>query len=141
MASGWDKIPSIPNLEVDWDYEPENALGNRRWRRLQQPNLTRILGVPSTPVKMITANAELRGRLLDISQKGVGLMLEKGFERGETGKVGFHLGKETIISKAVTRNSVRQADNNRVGLEFIDLPGDMEEYIAELVSAESYGQA
>lgn len=140
MTSGWDKIPSIPNLEVDWDYVPETALGNRLWKRLQQKDLRRILGVKSTPVKIITADSELRGRLLDISQKGLGLLLDKGFEKGETGKIGFHLGKETIITQAVTRNSIRQADNHRVGMEFIGLPDDIEHYIVQLVSAESYGQ-
>lgn len=140
MASGWDKIPSIPNLEVDWGYEPENTLGNRLWKRLQRRDLRRILGVKETPVKMVTADSEMRGRLVDVSQKGLGVLVDRGLERGATGKVGFHLGKETIVAKAVMKNSVRQAGNHRIGMEFVDLSGSMEDYIVHLVSSESYGQ-
>ncbi len=140
MASGWDKIPSIPDLEVDWGYEPETALGNRLWKRLVRNDLRRILGVKDTPVKMITADSEMRGRLVDISQKGLGVLVDKEVERGATGKIGFHLGNETIITQAVMKNSVRQAGNHRVGMEFIDLSDKMEDYIVQLVSSESYGQ-
>ena len=140
MASGWDKIPSIPNLTVDWDYEPKTTLGNRLWKRLLQRDLQNILGAEHTPVKMITANMEVQGQLVDISQKGLGILLDTALDGGVTGKVGFHLGNETIISKAVTKNSTRLAKNHRVGLEFIDLSEKMEDYIVQLVSAESYGK-
>lgn len=140
MASSWDKIPSIPDLEVDWGYEPETTLGNRLFKRLLRKDLHRILGVKDTPVKMITADKEMRGRLVDISQKGLGIVVEKGLERGATGKIGFHLGKETIVTQAVMKNSVRQAGNHRVGMEFVGLPDTMEDYIVQLVSSESYGQ-
>lgn len=140
MASGWDKIPSIPNLKVDWDYEPQTALGNRLWKRLLQKDLHNILGVKHTPVKMITASSEVQGRLVDISQKGMSILLDTALDRGVTGKVGFHLGKETIVSQAVAKNSTRLAKNHRVGMEFIGLPEKMEDYIVQLVSTESYGK-
>lgn len=140
MASSWDKIPSIPNLTVDWDYEPEHSLGKRMWKRLIQKDLHRLFGVKHTPVKMITAQSEMRGRLVDISQKGLGIIFDGALEEGANGKIGFHLGKETIVSQAVTKNSVRVAGNHRVGMEFIGLPQKIEEYIVQLVSAESYGQ-
>ena len=140
MASQWDKIPSIPNISVDWDYEPETSLGKRLWKRLVQHDLQSLLGTSSTPVKMITADTEVKGRLVDISQKGLGILLEDGLSVGKSGKVGFRLGKETIVSKAVTKNSHRLAVNHRVGLEFVGLNSRMEDYIAELVSSDSYGQ-
>lgn len=140
MASKWDKIPSIPNLTVDWDYEPETSLGKRLWKRLVQKDLKNLLGTESTPVKMITADAEIKGRLVDISQKGLGVLMEDSLPLGKAGKVGFRLGKETIVSQAVTKNSRRLPVNHRVGLEFVGLSGKMEEYIAHLVSADSYGQ-
>ena len=31
-AAAWEDIPSLENLEVDWDFEPENALGKRAGR-------------------------------------------------------------------------------------------------------------
>lgn len=140
MASKWDKIPSIPNLSVDWDYEPETSLGKRLWKRLAQKDLQGLLGTKSTPVKMITSDTEIRGRLVDISQKGLGVLLENALPVGNSGKVGFKLGKETIVSQAVSKNSRRLPVNHRVGLEFVGLKGEMEEYIAQLVSSDSYGQ-
>lgn len=140
MTSKWDKIPSIPNLTVDWDYEPDTSLGKRLWRRLVQQDLQSLLGTSSTPVKMITADTEIKGRLVDISQKGLGVLLEGGLPVGKLGRVGFRLGKETIVSQAVTKNSQRLSVNHRVGLEFVGLNGKMEDYIAQLVSTDSYGQ-
>jgi len=140
MASKWDKIPSIPNLSVDWDYEPETSLGKRLWKRLMQKELQCLLGTTSTPVKMILADTEIKGRLVDISQKGLGVLLEDGLPVGKSGRVGFRLGKETIVSQAVTKNSRRLPVNHRVGLEFVELNNKMEEYIAQLVSSDSYRQ-
>lgn len=140
MASNWDKIPSIQGLSVDWDYEPESSLGKRLWKRLVQKDIERLLGVDKTPVKMITADTEIRGRLLDISQKGLGVLLEKDVPVGEVGKIGLHLGKETIVSRAVTKNSVSGAGKHRVGLEFVGLSDTMEEYIVQLVSSNGYKQ-
>lgn len=140
MATNWDKIPSIPNLTVDWDYEPETSLGNRLWKRLVQQDLLRLFGIDSTSVKMITADTEIKGRLVDISQKGLGVLMEKGLAVGKAGKIGFRLGKETIVCQAITKNSRRFPVNHRVGLEFVGLNGKAEEYIAQLVSADSYGQ-
>jgi len=140
MASSWDKIPSIPNIEVDWDYEPESSLGNRMWKRLIQKDLHRLFGVKHTSVKMIAGQSEMRGRLVDISQKGLGIMFDGAMERGGKGKIGFHLGEETIVSQVVTKNSVPVAGNHRVGMEFVGLPQNIEDYIVQLVSADSYGQ-
>lgn len=138
MASKWDDIPSIPDLEVDWEYKPETSLGNRSNKRLVQKDLKNLFGVDYTPVKMITARTEISGRLVDISQKGLAVLLEKGLQVGETGKVGFHLGKETIISKAITKNSMKLPTNHRVGMAFVGLSGELENYIAELITAESF---
>ena len=140
MASKWDKIPSIQGLAVDWDYEPETSIGKRLWKRLVQQDLQSLLGTVSTPVKMITADTEIKGRLIDISQKGLGVLLENGLPVGKSGKVGFRLGKETIVSQAVTKNSHRLPVNHRVGLEFVGLNGKMEDYIAQLVTSDGYGQ-
>jgi hypothetical protein len=138
MASKWDKIPSIPDLEVDWEYKPETSLGNRNSKRLAQKDLRNLFDVEYTPVKMITATAEMSGRLVDISQKGFAVLLEKGLQVGETGKVGFHLGKETIVSKVIAKNSVKLPTNHRVGMAFVGLSHELENYIADLVTAESF---
>lgn len=140
MASDWEKIPSIQGLAVDWDYEPESSLGKRSWKRLVQKDIQRLLGNDKTHVKMITADTEIKGHLLDISQKGLGVLLEKPLPVGVRGKIGLHLGKETIVSQTITKNSVRVARDHRVGLEFVGLSAKMEEYIVRLVSSVSYGQ-
>ena len=140
MALDWDNIPSIPGVGVDWDYEPETSLGNRSWKRLIQTDLQNLLGVRSTAIKMITVDTELKGRLVDLSQKGLGVLLETALPVGEKTKIGFHLGQKTIVSQAVTKNSIRQAKSHRVGLEFVGLPGKMEDYIVQLVSSAGYGK-
>ena len=144
MASDWDKIPSIPGVGVDWEYEPATSLGNRSWKRLIQKDLHQLLGATSTQIKMVTASNEMKGSLVDISQKGLGVLLETALPVGEVTKIGFHLGKEKIVSKAVTKNRVSLAKNHqknyRIGLEFVGLSGKMEEYIVQLVSSTGYGK-
>ena len=140
MASDWDRIPSIPNLTVDWDYEPDNSLGKRLWKRLAKQNLQIVLGVNYTPVKLITAKTEIKGRLVDISSKGLGILLETAIPVGEKGKIGFHLGKKTIVAQAVAKNSVRVAKNHRIGLEFVGLSDQTEDDIVQLMSSGNYGK-
>ena len=36
---GWDNIPSLEGLSVDWEYEPENAMGKRAKDRMVAKDL------------------------------------------------------------------------------------------------------
>lgn len=133
MASDWDKIPSIPNLEVDWDYEPESALGNRSWKRLVKQDLNRMLGVRDTPVKLMVNDTEILGSLLDVSQGGVGVLLKQPMAVGALNKIGFFLGKETIISKVTTMYSTAWEDRHRIGMQFVGLAENSQGAIEQLV--------
>lgn len=136
--TSWDDIPSIDNLGVDWEYEPENPLGKRQWVRIVDNELHSLFTVKKIPVKILAVDQECRGYLLDVCQNGIAVLLRENLEPGEKVKVGLFLGKEKIISKGVIRNRAENGSQYRIGLEFLDLPEKASEYIAGLISSKVF---
>lgn len=133
--SAWDQIPSLEGLEVDWQYKPENPLGKRSWLRMADKELLEILGVKRIPVKIVSKNFEETGVLLDVSQGGCSVVLKERLSEGQTLRLGFILGKEKVISKAMVKNVARRAGGFRIGVAFVELEKAMQDYIAGLISA------
>lgn len=117
----WDDIPSLKNLEVDWDFKPENPLGNRSCIRLQTKDLIRILGKKIIPAKILVGQEEFRALLSDISMTGAAFLIDRPFIVGEKIALGFFLGQKKIIGRAVARNCTKAGDKFRVGVEFSGL--------------------
>lgn len=133
--SAWDQIPSLEGLEVDWQYTPENPLGKRSWLRMADKELLEVLGVKRIPVKIVSKNFEETGVLLDVSQGGCSVVLKERLSEGQTLRLGFILGKEKVISKAVVKNVARRAGGFRIGIAFVELDKAMQDYIAGLMSS------
>ncbi len=138
--TGWDEIPSLQGLEVDWKYEPENPLGKRAWLRIADNELYAILGVKSIPVKVVSKNFEETGYLLDIAQGGVAVFLKTKLVVGQLLKIGFFLGKQKVISRAIIRNITSLEGRFRTGIEFVELDKEVESYIAGIISSKVFQQ-
>jgi len=138
--TGWDEIPSLQGLEVDWKYEPENPLGKRAWLRIADNELHAILGVKSIPVKVVSKNFEETGYLLDIAQGGVAVFLKTKLAVGQLLKIGFFLGKQKVISRAIIRNITSLEGRFRTGIEFVELDKESQSYIAGIISSKVFQQ-
>lgn len=136
--TGWENIPSLEGLKVDWEYKPENPLGKRAWARIGNKKLFELLTVKSIPVKVVSAKHEETGNLIDISPNGVAAELPAQLTVGQAMKIGFFLGKKKVISRTLVRNVVALDQKFRIGFEFISLEKETEEYIAELSAANFY---
>lgn len=138
--SGWDQIPSLKGLEVDWQYEPENPLGKRAWLRLASTQFYTILGVKSIPAKIVSKNFQETGYLLDISQGGFSAILKTKLTVGQLLKVGFFVGKQKVIAKAVVRYVSDLDARFKAGVEFVGLDQEAKDYIAGIISAMVFQQ-
>ncbi len=136
--TSWDNIPSLENLTIDWEYEPENALGKRAWARIEKTDLHSFLTVEIIAVKIVTRNVDKTGRLIDISISGLAVLLDTQLTDGQPVKVGLFLGKQKVISKAIVRNVCSLKGKYRIGLEFVDLEKEDASFIAGLISSKIY---
>lgn len=138
--SGWDQIPSLQGLEVDWKFEPENPLGKRAWLRIADSELHAVLGVKSIPVKVVSKNFEETGYVLDIAQGGLAVLMKTQLTVGQLLKVGFFLGKQKIVSRAIARNVGSLESRFRTGIEFVELDKESLSFIAGIVSSKVFKQ-
>ncbi len=135
----WDSIPSLEGLKVDWEYEPENALGKRERDRMSAKELHLLFSVKNIPIKVVSKKFDEKGYLIDISNGGGAILLNKGLAEGQLVKIGLYLGKKKIVERAVVRNIVpTKTGKYRTGIEFVELSEDSESYIGGLISARGY---
>ncbi len=139
-TAGWDDIPSLEGLEVDWEYVPENPLGKRAWMRMAGQDLLATLGANRIRVKVVAKNFEEAGYLIDLSQGGLAVFLNTGLAVGQAVKLGFFLGQHKVISTAMVRNVRSLEGGHRTGIEFVGLAKETETFINGLISAKVYQQ-
>ena len=133
--SKWDTIPSIEGLEVDWDYEPDSALGRRRKVRIENEAIRSLLGDKTLYVKVVAADFEEKGMLIDLSIGGVAVMLPKSLGKEQPVRLGFFLGKDKILANGVIKNSSQSSTGCRVGIEFDKLEMAYENIITGVISS------
>ncbi len=136
--AGWDDIASIEGLEVDWNYEPENSLGKRVWERMTERDLLSLFEAQSLPVQVAARNFDGLGSLVDIGQSGMAVLLDTKLALSEPVKIGFFLGKQKVMSRAVIKNVGDNGGRHRIGMEFTDFKKEYESFIAGLVSTKVY---
>jgi len=133
---GWDDIPSL-GLTLD-DGPPESA-DHRAAARLRTRDLQDLLMMPRglLPVKIRHANRIRMGALVDISQKGMGIQLNKGhgLDRDMMISLQARLGKRSLAVKAI----VRWAAPDKIGVEFVDPKKEDYEFLSELYAAKVLG--
>lgn len=146
MAKDWDDIPSIEDLKIDWDYEPDDQFGKRSEKRLTEKQLLRLIDqdsvpvriLPVVPVKIMSHKAHDKGYLIDISSDGLAVLFEIEMKVETMVKVGFFLGKHKIISKGIIKNVSVLAGYYRLGVKFVDLNEETVSFIKSLNSSAAY---
>ena len=138
MEKKWDDIPSIEGLEVEWHYEPENSLGKRAWPRITERDVLALFDAESLPVQVSGKDFGGRGSLVDIGQSGMAVLLDTRLMLSEPVKIGFFLGKQKVVSRAMIKNVGDGSGGHRIGMEFMDFKTEYRTYIAGLVSTKSY---
>jgi c-di-GMP-binding flagellar brake protein YcgR len=136
--TSWDDIPSLDDLQVDWEFEPENPLGKRSNVRITAKDLRGLLSQRTVHVKILAEKQELKGTLEDLSETGAAVILEKQLPVQLKIAFGFFLGKEKIVSKAVVKSSSAVANRYRIGLEFFGLQEKPTEAIQAIVASKSF---
>lgn len=131
----WDDVPSL-ELEIDWDFEPENPMGRRAYARLSSKQLHYLFQKQDIPVRIATNKRQFRGILLDVSQGGALVQTDiKRLEVSQLIKVAFFLGEEKILSKGRIRNIRKEDGNTLLGIEFVGLAENTNNFITTLYSA------
>lgn len=136
----WDDIPSLDNLEVDWEYTPENTLGKRTHVRISNKDLHRFFSEEQILVRIVSSSLNYTGHLLDISQNGLAVSVKRDLQKGLPVKVGFFIGKHKLVSKGIVRNSIVSENSYRVGIEFIDLQEEDASFIVKLNTSRLYAR-
>jgi hypothetical protein len=134
----WDDIPSLEGLEVDWQFEPENPLGKRALLRIAGSDLYPLLEVKSIPIKVVSKNFDEKGYVVDLAQNGLAVLLNSPLAESQQVKVGFFLGQQKIVSRAMVRNVRAEKGGYRIGIEFVDLNKDYASFIVGLISSKGF---
>jgi hypothetical protein len=136
--ASWAEIPSLEDLQIDWDYQPENPLGKRSSVRLLKKDLQDMFEVDHVPVKIVSSKFDGKSSLIDISTNGLAVLLDIKFKVGTLLRLGFFLGRHKIISRGIVRNSSGIEGDYRIGIEFVDLEKEHTSFIACLNSSKIY---
>lgn len=131
----WNDIPSLDGLKVDREYTVETPLGKRKFERMTAGDMTSMLEVKTIRAKVVTGKHTVDGMLSDICADGMALILKNELSVNQYVKIGFFLGKQKIISKAVVKQSVPVQNSYKVGFQFHDINEDDSKYINSLYAA------
>lgn len=131
----WDDIPSLDDLRVDWDFQPENPHGRRDSKRLSDKDLVKIFGIPCIAVKIATAEKVSKGLLQDISENGLAIRLQHPLQAGEKVKLGFFLGNHKIICKGTVRHVCQGLLGHTCGIRLHDVDDAVRSHIQQLYAS------
>ncbi len=121
-------------------YQEEDAVGeSRTWAGASRvmemqatPKREHARAIFSVPLTLRHSANEgfgaVRGISLDISQGGLGAMVQGNLQIGEAVQIDFALGKRKLTAAAI----VRHTSNVRCGFEFLDLTDDERRQIMTL---------
>ena len=134
--SGWENIPSFEGLEVDWRFEAENSMGKRSYSRLTVDDLRQLYKNNDIPVKLVSERGQCTAFLVDLSQGGICLRTKLSHsENTELVKLGFILGEQKVISRGRIKHIRKENDWTILGIEFVGVSGENQDYIARLYSS------
>ena len=128
----WDDIPSLGELHIDWGYKPANPLGKRKHARMSSKDVASLFGIEKIKARVATGKQTVDGLLSDICAGGMALILNTELAVNQNVKIGFYLGKQKIISKAVVRQTAPTRRNFKVGFQFQDIAEEDSRYIDNL---------
>jgi hypothetical protein len=130
--SNWDDIPSLEGLKIDWDFEPTNPDGKRAYVRLTSDDLLPLIeGEKDIRVTVATKSNQFTALLVNVSQGGLRLKAKSpDLKMSQLVKVGLFIGRRKLISKGRVKYISDENEFILIGIEFVGLPEDMNEYLA-----------
>lgn len=132
-TQSWEDIQSLDGLEIDWDFKVDNPLGNRSHSRLTIGEISKLYNLPNIPVKLVTEKEQCTAALIDLSQGGICLNAKlSNAEASQLVKLGFILGGHKIISRGRIKHVRKEGKRMILGIEFVGLMGENQDYIAQL---------
>ena len=135
----WENIPSIEGLEIDWEFESDSSMGKRAYSRLTIDDLRQLFNHRDIPVKLVSKRGQCTAFLVDISQGGIRLRTKLSHsEDSELVKFGFILGENKVISRGRIKHVWKENEWTILGIEFVGLTGEMQDYIAQLYSSANF---
>ena len=135
----WDNIPSLDGLQVDWEFEAENPMGKRAYTRLTVDDLRQLYKNKSIPVKLVSERGQSTALLVDLSQGGICLRTKLSHsENTDLVKLGFILGEYKVISRGRIKHIRKENEWTILGIEFVGLTGENQDYIARLYSSVNF---
>ena len=97
--------------------------------------MTSLLGVRTIRAKVATEKQIVNGLLSDICAGGMALILNKDLPVNQYVEIGFFLGKQKIVSRAVVKQSAAVQKDYKVGFQFQDIHEDDSRYINSLYAS------
>jgi hypothetical protein len=76
--------------------------------------------------------------VVDLAKNGLAVLLNSPLAESQPVKIGFFLGQQKIVSRAVIRNVRAEQGGHRIGIEFVDLDEDSASFIVGLISSKGY---
>ncbi len=129
----WDDIPSL-GLQLEKDNLHQNK-DNRAEVRLLSDELLDLLMLETNIIAVQIAGVQgrpLKGLLLDINQKGMGVQLTShDLKKNDPVVLGTMLGRRGFKTKAV----VRWTQGDKIGVEYVDPRRDDYFFLSELYGA------
>ncbi len=131
----WDDIPSIDNLEIDWDFKPESPLGRREYVRLTAKDLYRIFEKTEYPIDIKSGSIWVTGSLMDLSEGGMSVKSDKEFQIWQEVLIRLELWEKSIVSNGVVKMARKIDDGFLLGIQFDWLPKKTKSSIKEMYPA------
>jgi hypothetical protein len=135
--SNWNDIPSLDGLEIDWEFKPTNPEGKRAYARLTGDDLLPLIeGAKDIRVRVVTMSNQFTALLVDVSEGGLRLKAKSpDLKMSQLVKVGLFLGRRKLVSKGRVKYISHENEFILIGIEFVGLSEDMNEYLAGMYSS------
>ncbi len=141
IKKNWDEIPSLDDLKMDWEYKAESPLQKRKHERMTSQDVASLLGVRPIRARVATGRQTIDGLLSDICAGGMALILKSELSINQYVNIGFYLGKQKIVSKAVVKQLAPAQKNYKIGFQFQDINEEDSRYINSLYASKRLNRA
>jgi len=128
----WDDIPNIENLEIDWDFVPENPLGKREHVRVTARDLYRLFQETEYPVNIKSGNINIEGTLVDISEGWISIKSDIELMQDQEVNIDLILGNKSIVASGIVKMVREQNWVYFLGVQFTSITKKLQAFIKEM---------
>ena len=137
----WNDVPSLDELEMDWEYQPESSKDKRSFVRINSEAMAKLFQTKEILVKIAAGDQTCTARLLNLCEGGLSLAAPVQLEMHLPIKVSFLLGQMNIVSKAEVRHVRKSEEQYITGIKFVDLDKVSAEFLRGLYASQIFRHA